>query len=163
MHVLVTAASRHGATIEIASAIGRELELAGHSVAVTRPEAVGSLDGYDAVVLGSAVYMGRWLEPSRQLVDRLRDGFATRPVWLFSSGPAGDPPKPEGDPSDVPALLEATHARGHRVFAGVIARRNLGLGEKAMTAALRVPDGDYRPWPEIQSWARSIAAALKET
>lgn len=53
--------------------------------------------GYDAVVLGSAVYVGRWLEPARELVDAHAEELAARPTWLFSSGPIGDPPKPEAD------------------------------------------------------------------
>jgi menaquinone-dependent protoporphyrinogen IX oxidase len=54
--VLVSAASRHGATAEIAQAIGQALSGQGLTVAVIPPGDVGSLDGYDAVIIGSAVY-----------------------------------------------------------------------------------------------------------
>lgn len=77
------------------------------------------VSGYAAVVLGSAVYMGRWLEPARELVERRAEAFATLPTWLFSSGPIGAPPKPEaGDAVKLDEAVERIGAREHRLFAG---------------------------------------------
>ena len=161
MRVLVTAATKYGATGEIAQAIGEVLREHGLDATVGSPEAATTVDGYDAVVLGSAVYAGRWLKPARELVDRCRDAVAARPVWLFSSGPVGDPPKPEEDPVDVAGIVAATGARDHRVFAGRLVRRRLRFADKAVAAALRVPDGDFRDWTEIRGWAAGIAEALR--
>jgi menaquinone-dependent protoporphyrinogen oxidase len=108
MRVLVTAATKYGATGEIAQAIGAVLSERGLDTTVAPPEQVQAIDDYDAVVLGSAVYAGHWLTPAREFVDRCRDALAARPVWLFSSGPIGDPPKPEEDPVDVAEILQAT-------------------------------------------------------
>jgi menaquinone-dependent protoporphyrinogen oxidase len=160
MKVLVTAATRYGATGEIAEAIGEVLRERGLDAAVGPPEAA-TVDGYDAVVLGSAVYAGHWLKPARELVDRQRDALAARPVWLFSSGPVGDPPKPQEDPVDVAELVAATRARDHRVFAGRLLRKQLGFADKAITVALRVPDGDFRDWTAIRGWAAGIAETLR--
>ena len=160
MKVLVSAASRHGATADIAKAIGETLEAAGLEVAVLPPDTVTSLAGFDAVVLGSGVYVGHWMEPAKDLVERFAGELPSRPVWLFSSGPIGDPPKPEEDPADLAELMEATGARGHRLFSGLVDKSRLGLGEKVILAAVRVPEGDYRPWDEIRAWAGEIAAAL---
>src|ERR687888_2093645 len=126
MKVLVTPATRHGATGEIAQAIGEALRDQGLDPTVLEPEQVEGVDGYDAVVLGSAVYAGHWLKPARELVARCGSALAARPVWLFSSGPIGDPPKPEEDPVDVADLLRATGARQHRVFAGKLVKKQLG-------------------------------------
>jgi menaquinone-dependent protoporphyrinogen oxidase len=161
MKVLVTAATKHGATGEIAQAIGDALRDQGLDPTVLPPERVDTVDGYDAVVLGSAVYAGHWLKPARQLVDRCGGALAARPVWLFSSGPVGTPPKPEEDPVDVADVLAATSARGHRVFAGKLVRKQLSFPERAIVSALRVPDGDFRDWPEINGWAAGIAKALR--
>lgn len=111
MRVLVTAASRHGATTEIADAIGAALREAGLETSVVPPDEVLTLAGYDAVVLGSAVYMGRWLDPAKQFAARNGAALAARPVWLFSCGPIGDPPKPTEEPVDVAGIREATGAR----------------------------------------------------
>jgi menaquinone-dependent protoporphyrinogen oxidase len=162
MRVLVTAASKHGATAEIAEAISDRLAEKGCDVVHLLPPDVTSLDGIDAVVLGSAVYAGRWVEAARELVDRLGPALATRPVWMFSSGPIGDPPKPQEDPVDAAAMVEATDAREHRVFAGRLDRSLLSFGEKAIVIALRAPEGDFRDWDAIRAWADEIAQELEE-
>jgi menaquinone-dependent protoporphyrinogen oxidase len=161
MRVLVTAATKHGATQEIAQAIGDALRDQGLDPTVIEPERVDRVDDYDAAVLGSAVYAGHWLKPAKQLVDRCGSALTARPVWLFSSGPIGDPPKPEEDPVDVAEILAATRAREHRLFAGKLVRKQLSFPEKAIVSALRVPEGDFRDWTEIAGWATGIATALQ--
>jgi Flavodoxin domain len=74
MKKVVTAASEHGSTAQIAVAIGEQLTAAGHDVHVRDPDVVRDLDGIDAVVLGSAVCAGRWPRPARELVTRLGPG-----------------------------------------------------------------------------------------
>ncbi len=106
------------------------------------------------------MYAGHWLNPGQELVERCASGLAGRPVWLFSSGPVGDPPKPEEDPVDVADLLAATGARGHRIFAGKLVRKQLSFPERAIVSALRVPEGDFRDWTEIRRWAAGIADAM---
>ncbi|MDX6475739.1 MAG: menaquinone-dependent protoporphyrinogen oxidase [Gaiellaceae bacterium] len=161
MTVLVASASKHGATHEIARAIADVLEAEGISTVLMPLDAVETLLPYDAFVLGSAIYMGRWLRDARHFVDTHADVLATHPTWLFSSGPVGAPPQGgRAEKFDDAWLLEATHAREHRVFAGRLVKRELGLGERALTGALRVPEGDFREWPEISTWATTIAGAL---
>ena len=160
MKVLVTAATRHGATDEVARTVAEVIGEAGHFTAVVAPEAVTSVDAYDAVVIGSAVYYGRWMEPAVEVVRRHSAGLVSRPVWLFSVGPIGDPPKPDADPAELPEMLEATRAREHRRFPGRLDKRGLSLGEKVIVTGLRAPEGDFRPWPEIREWARAVAASL---
>jgi menaquinone-dependent protoporphyrinogen oxidase len=160
--VLVAAASRHGATEEIAQVIATTLGEHGVQAAVLRAEAVGRLDGYEAVVLGSAVYMGRWLEPAREVVNDHAAELAGLPTWLYSSGPIGDPPRPSAaDAVDVGEIVAATRPREHRLFGGKLDRSLLGFGERAVMRAFRAPEGDFRDWDEIRGWAEEIAAALK--
>jgi menaquinone-dependent protoporphyrinogen oxidase len=166
--VLISAASQHGATTEIAQAIGQVLSDRGLTVAVVPPGDVGSLDGYDAVIIGSAVYMGHWLGPAKELVNRFRDALTGRPVWLFSSGPVG---KPSGkfaqsmdqDPVDLPGILEATHARDHRRFAGKLDRKHLHGPQRVSLLVFRGMEGDFRDWAGIRQWAEGIAGQLALT
>jgi menaquinone-dependent protoporphyrinogen oxidase len=160
MRVLVCAASKHGATAEIAREIGLTLGQAGIETVLQSPDRVEGIGGYDAIVLGSAVYMGRWMDIAKDFVERHRNELTQLPVWLFSSGPLGDPPIPTEDPIDVRMLVEMIAPRGHRVFAGDLARRELGLGEKTIVSVVRAQEGDFRPWDEIGEWARAIAAEL---
>lgn len=161
MRVLVSVASKHDSTTGIGAAIAKALRDAGIETEVVPPEKVASLDGIDAVVLGSAVYYGRWLAPALEFTERHRDALGKVPVWLFSSGPLGSPdPKPEGDPAGVPELVESLHARAHRIFAGSLDKRQLGLGERAVVRVVKAPSGDFRDWETIGSWAHLIAREL---
>ena len=163
MTVLVAAASKHGATAEIAEAIGRALRESGVAADVRPVEQVDDLSAYAEVVLGSAVYVGRWLKPARRFAETHAYELTARPTWLFSSGPVGDPPKPEaGQAVQIEPLMTKTKARGHRLFAGKIDKGKLGFGERALTLALRVAEGDFRDWAEIATWARTIAEAISE-
>jgi menaquinone-dependent protoporphyrinogen oxidase len=171
MKVLVSTASKYGSTSEIAEEIANTLREAlsergrlsgdrGVVVDVRPAEEVASVEDFDAVVLGSAVYAGHWLESARELAERHAEALSERPTWLFSSGPIGEPPKPEEDPVDVARILEATKARAHRVFAGKLDKSSLRFAEKAIMVAVRAPEGDFRDWGEIRTWAESIADTL---
>ena len=163
MKILVTAASKHGATAEIGEAIGKELETGGMEVTVTPVQNVGSVAGFDAVVLGSAVYLGRWMKPARELVARESSGLRSVPVWLFSSGPVGKAvsnPDP-GDRRQGDEIKEKIGARDHRLFAGKLDSSRLSVLERAPVRMAKLPDGDFRPWEEIIAWAASITESLQ--
>jgi len=164
--VLVTAASRHGSTAEIAQAIANALIGAGLDAEVIPPAEVASVEEYDAVVLGSAVYTGHWLQPAKALVARSGAALAGRPVWLFSSGPVGDPKRKlvrqmGVDPVDLPELLDRTGAQEHRVFAGKLEKRHLTVPQRTMLLVMRGLEGDFRDWAAIEGWALEIAQALR--
>jgi menaquinone-dependent protoporphyrinogen oxidase len=164
--VLVVVASRHGATDDIAEALARGLadcptgRAAGLTAvvapAIRRPEPMT----FDAVLLGSAVYAGRWLAPAREYAALFADKLRTRPVWLFSSGPIGAPPFPPDEPHDAAPLAALIRAREHKVFPGRLDKSRLTLGERAMVTAMRAPVGDFRDWDATAAWAAEIAIAL---
>jgi menaquinone-dependent protoporphyrinogen oxidase len=161
MRVLVAVASRHGSTYEIAELIGRTLGERGLDVVVAPVEEIDDVGQYSAVVLGSAVYVGKWLEPARRFVDAHAVELAARPTWLFSSGPIGAPPKPEGEKAvEVGTILASTGAREHRIFAGKLDRSRLGLGERMVVRAVRAEEGDFRELDEVAAWASTIAREL---
>lgn len=160
--ILVSAGSKYGATSEIAARLGEVLASRGHDVTVAAPDDVPGLSTFDAVVLGSAVYMGRWRKDARRLALEIADGLARPSVWLFSSGPVGDPPRPDEDPVDVSDVFELTSAVEHVLFAGKLDKAALGFGDRAIMNALRAPEGDYRDWQEISQWAERIADRLEQ-
>ena len=161
MNALVAVASRHGSTEGIAEAIAEELRGAGIDTDLREADEVLDLEGYTAVVLGSAVYLGNWLPEARRVVERHRARLATVPVWLFSSGPLGEEdPEPPGDPERLADLLQALRPREHQRFVGKLDKRTLGFGERLAARLVHAPEGDFRAWDAIRAWARSIAAAL---
>ena len=165
MTVLVTAASKHGATLEIAETIARVLEDQGIPAEFVELDEVGDLGGYDAYVVGSGIYLGNWLKQARRFIDAHGGELARRPIWLFASGPiVGDPPVAD-DPNALRAglverLVESTDAREHKLFAGSLDVRKLGLLEKAAVRGAHASEGDHRDWGEIERWAEEIAMQL---
>lgn len=161
MKVLVAAASKHGSTWGIADAIAEELARAGIDVALHDVSDVHDLGGFDAVVLGSAVYMGNWLPEARHFAERNRETLVSMPLWLFSSGPLGaDDPQPPGDPERALALVQSLQPRGHRVFVGKLDKHKLGPLERLAAKAVHAPEGDFRQWHEIRAWAQAIAGLV---
>jgi menaquinone-dependent protoporphyrinogen oxidase len=160
MKVLVTAASKHGATAEIAQAISETLSSHGVDATLKPIEDVQSIDGYQAVVIGSGVYAGRWLKPARELVKRHESELKQRKVWLFSSGPVGDPPKPVEESTEFAQMKAATGALEHRIFSGRVDPKALSLPERAVVAALHAPTGDFRDFDAIRAWAAHIAGSI---
>lgn len=162
MTILVAVASRHGSTRQIAEVIAEELRGCGHEAEVRDADEVHDLAAYQAVVVGSAVYMGGWLPAAKQFVARHDARLAAIPVWYFSSGPLGlEDPKPHGDPPEMGELIKVTGAKGHRVFVGKLDKRQLGVGERLIASVVRAPDGDFRDWEAIHEWGREIAGALR--
>jgi menaquinone-dependent protoporphyrinogen oxidase len=162
MRILITAASRHQGTAEIAQHLADALRRAGAEVAVIPPEDVVGVTDYDGVVLGSAVYFGRWLPEARRLAERLRDEPRERPVWLFSSGPVG---AAAADPNqgkvNVDALTALTGALEHHVFGGRIERARLSWPARKLVGGMRIKDRDDRDWTEVEGWAQSIFEHLE--
>ena len=64
--MLVTYATKHGATAEIAMKIGDVLSKNIPSVDVIPIHEVKDIAVYEAIIVGSAVYVGRWRKEARQ-------------------------------------------------------------------------------------------------
>ena len=165
--VLVTYASKYGATEEIAQKIGEVLTGAGLLTDVMPVKQVSDLSGYDAVILGSAVYIGQWRKEAVKFLKANEITLTERPVWLFSSGPTG-----EGDPVELlqgwqfpkgqQEIADRIQPRDIFVFHGDVDTNKLNSLHKWMIGKVDAPVGDFRDWEAIISWASSIAEALQK-
>lgn len=182
--IQVVYASRHGGTAGIARRIAEVMEAAGAEVVLTDAVNQPEPGDFDAHVIGSGVYMGSWLKEALAFLERHRATLATRPVWLFSSGPlpgssketeVEDPITRALGPADGPGsggrkkveeLTEAIHPRDHRVFLGAFDPNDppKTMSERLVrmmpAAKQMLPTGDYREWDVIEAWARDIAAEV---
>lgn len=163
--VLVSAASRHGSTTEIAETIARILRERGIEADATSPERVEVTSDYDAFVIGSALYTGHWLKEAIDLCGRLGPELAGRPVWLFSSGPVGPADgnftkKMWTDPVDLEKVRGTTGAVEHRMFAGKLVRSELSRAQRAALFFFKRLEGDYRDWDEISAFANGVVTTL---
>jgi menaquinone-dependent protoporphyrinogen oxidase len=178
MKVLVAYATRHGATRGIAERIAQTLERNGLEVGLQDLASPGSVDGYDAFVVGSAAYMGGWLGQATDFVRRHRELLASRPTWLFSSGPIGTKLVDEkgrdvfesARPKEFAEFDGSIHPRDEHVFFGAFdpEAEPVGFMERLGSRFLRMPAvreampaGDFRDWPAIEAWADGIAQELR--
>ena len=143
------------------------LKNAGLSTNVLPVKQVSDPASYQATVLGSAVYIGRWRKEAVKFLKVNENILAQRPVWIFSSGPTG-----EGDPVEllngwrIPGGVEDVAGRilprDIAVFHGHVDVDKLNFIERSMANNVEVPTGDFRDWGAITGWAISIAEVLKE-
>lgn len=164
MKVLVAYASKRGSTEEIAAAVAATIGAAGLEVDCRESGDVDDLSPYDAVVLGSAVYMKRWRGDAKHFLRKHSKQLAELPLWVFSSGPVGDPDQPEKpewmEPPKIVKTVEALGARDHVVFGGRLPADPHGPIEKAMVTGVPAEFRDRRDWDEIRAWAADIASKL---
>lgn len=163
MNVLVAVASKHGSTWEIAQTIGEVIADYGINVTVAQVDDFADISDYDAIVLGSAVYMGRWMRSARTFIRKHLRVLQSRPVWLFSSGPASNPHHQTNQQSvDIEGIATRTSAIEHQVFAGRIDETHINTSERLILNLVHARQGDYREWGAICAWANNIAEMLTE-
>jgi menaquinone-dependent protoporphyrinogen oxidase len=164
--VLVAYATKYGATAGIAEMIGQVLQEAGLDVDVKQVDQAGDPTAYQAVVLGSAVYIGRWRKEAARYLQAHEKALAQRPVWLFNSGPLGEGDAAElagdlGFPKGLRPIADRIQPRDIVVFHGAVDLQKLNPLERWMFKNVKSPIGDFRDWDAIDAWATGIAEELK--
>lgn len=160
MSTLIAYASKHGATAGIAERLGETLRGAGLDARVLPVAAVSDPLEADAVILGSAVYMGHWMKEAADFLRLHRSQLAQHRLWLFSSGPVGPKELPEAvEIAEFRRLLEI---QDHHTFAGALDATKLSLAERVMVRAVKAPYGDYRSWDDVDAWAGAIASRVPQ-
>jgi len=158
--VLVAYATKMGATKDIAETVGDELARSGIEAHVHNAAAVSDLSGYDAVVIGSAIYTNRWRPEAIRLLSLAARG-TPRPVWLFQSGPLGEDAETMQVevPKKVARLAESIGAPVPVTFGGRIEPAS-AKGFIATKMAKGSMAGDFRDFDRIRHWADGIAEQL---
>ncbi|MEA1902595.1 MAG: flavodoxin domain-containing protein, partial [Actinomycetota bacterium] len=121
--------------------------------------AVGGIDGYDAVIVGGALYATRWHKDARRFVKRHADALRQKDVWLFSSGPLDDSALTGEIPPVrfVKKTLASVDARGHITFGGRMPPDAKGFPAGAMA---KDNAGDWRDRDQVRHWAKKISEDL---
>lgn len=163
--IVVAVASKYGHTHEIGERIAAVLRGAGLDAVVQDAASMHDLAGVQAVVLGSAIYLGRWRADAVDFLRIHERGLTGLPLWIFSSGPLG-----EGEPEQlidgwhlpdaVLDLLDRIGVVDSVLFHGALEPEQLNLAERWVMRAVGAKEGDFRDWDAIEAWARGIAAAL---
>jgi menaquinone-dependent protoporphyrinogen oxidase len=158
--VLVAYASKMGSTAGIAEAIGAELRRGGHEVDVRNVTEVHSITEYNAVIVGSAVYIRRWRPEAVRFLRRHAKELRDRQVWLFHSGSLGqDKDTPQGTTPVVARLIRRIGATPPVTFPGRLDPQS-AKGFLARRLARGDLAGDFRDWDQIARWARGVSDAI---
>ncbi len=156
--ILVTYATKYGSTREVAEAIAETLKQQGAKVEILPARQIRTLGSYSAVVLGAALYMGRWHKDARRFLKRHRAALVHRPVAIFALGPLGHDEKEwQGARAQLDrALAQATWLTPVAVelFGGVINPAKLRFPFN------RMPAGDARDWTAIRAWASELGTVF---
>ena len=154
--ILCTYASKHGSTREVAEVIAATLAELGLSVDVKPTDAVSDLSGYDGVVLGGALYTGRW--HARRFLARFADPLAARPVAVFAMGPrtleASDVAASRAQLDRALAQHPEVRPFAVAIFGGVVDPAKLRFPFS------RMPASDARDWAAIHAWVEEVAAGI---
>ena len=159
--VLVAYATKYGSTREVAERVAAKLGEQGLQVEARPAGEVKSLDGYDAVVFGGALYMFRLVGEGRRFLLRHRKKLAGVPFAAFGMGPIEDTEKQFADARhhlDKTLLkLQGVSPKDVTIFGGALRPAELKfpyIGMKSM------PPADLRDWKVIEAWAGALPAKL---
>ncbi|MFD8201811.1 flavodoxin domain-containing protein [Streptomyces sp. NPDC059701] len=158
--VLVAYGTTNGSTARIAETVAAVLRKEGTTVDTAPAASVDDVTPYDAVVIGGALYAGRWHKDARRFVRRHRRALSERPVWLFSSGPL-DPSASERDIPPVPGVRRVMawiDAQEHVTFGGCLEEGADGFVARMILRNGK--GGDFRDFPAIERWAARVAREI---
>lgn len=170
--VLVAHASKYGSTQEVADTVAATLRDQGFEVDLQPVGKVRRVDGYRAVVLGTAIYYGAWRKEAHGFLERNREELEVRPVALFAMGPMGDSPS-EMDRAESQAALQKDLAKhpwltpvALEMFGGKFDPARLDVADRLVTSLPASPlhgkpANDLRDWAAIRAWAGSLASKLQ--
>ena len=161
--ILVAYATKKGSTEEIAQAIAKELQAAGHTADTVEIAKGASPAGYDAVVIGGPMYMGK-IDGMGKFVKRHSPELARVPVAGFVVCLAAAAKDPEGmawAEKALHAALDPLRPVAETVFAGRLDPEKLSWFQRWMVKKAKSPVGDFRDWAAIAAWARELPGKMK--
>jgi menaquinone-dependent protoporphyrinogen oxidase len=160
--ILVTYATRAGSTVEVAEAIGKTLSARGYGADVKPVKDKPRLDGYQAVLVGSAIRMGNWLPEAVDFLKSNQVALKGLPVALFTvhmlnTGAAADSrAKRLAYLDPVRPLVNAVD---EVYFDGKMDFSRLSYLDRFISAMVKAVEADHRDWNKIRSWAEGLALA----
>jgi menaquinone-dependent protoporphyrinogen oxidase len=155
--VLVAYATKYGSTREVAQKIGDVLSSKGMEVTVSNVSDVTGISSFDAAVIGAPVMKFRFLPPARKFVKNNKQALNRIPVAYFSLGFKMIDDTPEGREWMLKKLKAVTkHVTPVDVglFGGKYVKPEKGF-------KMPFPEGDWRDWDKIATWAEGLAEKLK--
>jgi menaquinone-dependent protoporphyrinogen oxidase len=163
--ILVTYASRAGATAGVAEAIAKTLVESGLQVELVPLKSVKDIAPYQAVVAGSAVQDRQWLPEAMQFIRANQVELNKRPFAMFSvcmtlAMRDGEKYRPQVKEWMAPVRALVRPA-SEGLFAGVLDIQKIPSFSNRLKFRVSVAtgvwsEGDHRDWVAIQEWAEGL-------
>ena len=151
MRVLVTWGSTHEGIAGIAAHIAATLAKHGHQVTCLAARDGASPEGFEAAVIGSAIYANRWHHDARHFVEHNLRELRRIPTWLFSSGPLDEGADRSAPTQELRALLARTGAVEHVAFGDRPDPAHIDAWAEALAHGL--PNAKPRAYEELHGHA----------
>lgn len=161
--VLVAYASKSGTTVEVAEAIGKALCAGGANAEVRPIKSITRLDGYQAVVAGSAIRMGAWLPEAVKFVEANQAQLKQVRMAIFTVHLLALDDSPESQAqraSYIAPLLKMITPDQTAFFAGRMDFSKLSFFERTISKAMKARQEDRRDWNKIGAWAEGLVPAM---
>lgn len=163
--ILVAYATRYGSTAEVAEVVGDELRKGGARVDVRPVDEVQDLSSYGAVMVGSPIYMGKWLPEAQVFVERHQSLLRDIPVVYFAVGltaiskTSDDSKRAEASMDQVRMLVTPADVG---VFPGKLESDCLSPTDRTIVKLIKAGSGDFRDWEIIRAWAQDVLSKIRE-
>lgn len=164
--MLVAYASRAGATQGVAETIAEVLRESGATVDLRPAKDVRDVSGYDAAIIGSAIYAGQWMGPAKSLVEKHQAALQKMPVAFFTVCLTMADPTEENCKA-VAAYLDPLRQMVQPVsegaFAGAVDYKKLNFVFGAILKKMGAKEGDFRDMEAVRAWAGGLPALLSKS
>ena len=168
--ILIAYDTIHGSTAAVADKIGKELCSRGFKVDVRFVGNTSSIEEYDAVILGSAIYEFTWLPDARRFLRNYYAALSSKPVAVFIVCSAMYQDTPESRDAVRKAFVTPLLTRYPAInplsiglFGGAVDfnTNRYNLFEKIVLRILGKALGfkdsaDWRDWDYISDWAQEV-------
>jgi menaquinone-dependent protoporphyrinogen oxidase len=157
--VLVTYATRAGSTSEIAAAIGESLSQRGLSVDVKPVKGNPSLNGYQAIIMGSAIRMGNWLPEAVDFVKANQSALNVMPVALFTVhmlNTGEDETSHNARLAYLNSVRPLLNNAEETYFLGKMDFSRLSFLDRFISKMVKAVESDQRDWEKIRQWSKTI-------
>ncbi len=157
--VLIVYATKQGSTTEVAQKIGDTLSEKGIDVDVKTAQEVTSLNGYSTVIIGSAIRMASWLPDAVDFVKKHQQTLKETKTAIFSVhilNSADTPESAKEREAYTKEINELITPQTEAFFTGKVEPAELRFVDRMLFKMVNSPEGDFRDWDAIRSWAKQI-------
>lgn len=161
--VLVAYATMAGSTEGVAKRIGDVLHARNIPVDVLEVTQVRDLSDYQTIILGSGIRGGTFFTDANAFIELNKSILEQKDTYVFLLCLTMREDTP-ANRLTVEGYLDPIRAqikpKSEGLFAGAYDSSKHNFMEKLVMRAMKAPEGDFRQWDQITSWAESLAISI---